>query len=124
LAKQVLDQRIGSIPHLSAKLGAWHAQRSAVPVRWRFSTKDARIKLRRLYPDFHVPAELAATARKTRLPPTAPSPISRSAPARKPTSSRRTRPSERARGGWAHKSPSRTWGSARERPLHSNEKRY
>jgi hypothetical protein len=51
LARQALDQRIDSLDGLCKILDAWgHGQRSLAPVRWRFSTKDARIKLRRLYP--------------------------------------------------------------------------
>jgi hypothetical protein len=59
LARQALDQRIASAQALRDILGAWHAQRRPTPVRWRFTTKDARIKLRRLYPE----VELAAAGR-------------------------------------------------------------
>ena len=51
LARQALDQRISSLDGLQTILRAWHAQRAPVSVRWRFTTADARIKLRRLYPD-------------------------------------------------------------------------
>ena len=51
LARQALDQRIDSLTRLRRILAAWHAQRSPTPVRWRFTTADARIKLHRLYPD-------------------------------------------------------------------------
>jgi hypothetical protein len=51
LARQALDQRIDSLDTLKATLVAWHAQRPSSTVRWRFTTADARIKLRRLYPD-------------------------------------------------------------------------
>jgi transposase len=51
LARQALDQRVDSLSRLHAILTAWHAQRTPVPVRWRFTTADARIKLLRLYPD-------------------------------------------------------------------------
>ncbi len=51
LARQALDQRIASLPRLRAVLAAWLAQRSDAPVRWRFTTADARIKLLHLYPD-------------------------------------------------------------------------
>jgi hypothetical protein len=59
LARQALDQRIASPDQLRAIIHAWHAARSPAPVRWRFTTVDARIKLRRLYPD----VELAAAGR-------------------------------------------------------------
>ena len=51
LARQALDQRIGSLQALRATLRAWNAQHAPTAVRWRFTTADARIKLRRLYPD-------------------------------------------------------------------------
>ena len=50
LARQCLDQRIGSLRRLRTLTTAWLAQRKRCPIRWRFTTKDARIKLRRLYP--------------------------------------------------------------------------
>jgi hypothetical protein len=50
LARQCLDQRIGSLAQLGRILGAWGRQRRGVPVRWQFTTAKARIKLRRLYP--------------------------------------------------------------------------
>jgi hypothetical protein len=52
LARQALDQRDrfdGRPPEQRSMLG--HAQRAPSPVRWRFTTTKARIKLRRLYPD-------------------------------------------------------------------------
>jgi len=51
LARQALDRRLSSLQALRSVLRAWHATRSDAPVRWRFTTHDARIKLRRLYPD-------------------------------------------------------------------------
>jgi hypothetical protein len=52
LARQCLHQRIGSLPQLKKALKNWENQRNAEPhsVSWRFTTEDARIKLRRLYP--------------------------------------------------------------------------
>lgn len=50
--KQCLKgQRFGSIGELKTALAAWEQQRNleALPVQWRFSTTDARIKLKRLY---------------------------------------------------------------------------
>jgi hypothetical protein len=50
LVRQFLDERIGSIDELEQLLAAWGRSRKGVPVRWQFTTADARIKLRRLYP--------------------------------------------------------------------------
>lgn len=52
LSRQCLDQRIGSIDALKALLDTWATTHNAKlhPIRWRFTTEDARIKLRRLYP--------------------------------------------------------------------------
>lgn len=52
LARQCLDRRIGSPEELRAELAAWQAERNAEGSRviWRFTTADARIKLRHLYP--------------------------------------------------------------------------
>ena len=55
LAKQCLAGRIPDPNTLSEKVAAWCATRNAKrgPVRWRFTTADARIKLARLYPTHH-----------------------------------------------------------------------
>jgi len=52
LSRQCLDRRIESPAELARLAGAWEAERNErqVEVRWRFTTADARIKLRRLYP--------------------------------------------------------------------------
>jgi hypothetical protein len=52
LARQCLDRRIGSFSALKAILVSWEARHNAEThcVTWRFTTDDARIKLRRLYP--------------------------------------------------------------------------
>lgn len=52
LARQCLDRRIGSPSELTAELAAWERDRNADGSRvvWRFTTDDARIKLRHLYP--------------------------------------------------------------------------
>jgi DDE superfamily endonuclease len=52
LARQCLDRRIGSVEELRSELGAWEDDRNAEGSRvvWRFTTADARIKLRHLYP--------------------------------------------------------------------------
>ncbi len=50
LSIQCLEQRIGSIAQLRSIIAAWRARRAGGKVVWRFTTADARIKLRRLYP--------------------------------------------------------------------------
>ncbi len=52
LARQCLDRRIGAAETLVCEVGAWEEARNeqAIGVHWRFTTADARIKLRRLYP--------------------------------------------------------------------------
>jgi transposase len=52
LSRQCLDRRIGSLAELAREVAAWQARRNANPVGidWRFTTADARIKLKRLYP--------------------------------------------------------------------------
>ena len=52
LARQCLDRRIPSQEVLERETGAWQDQRNrdAIQVDWRFTTEDARIKLKSLYP--------------------------------------------------------------------------
>jgi hypothetical protein len=52
LARQCLDRRIESVEALLRQLEPWEVERNdrAVGVNWRFTTADARIKLKRLYP--------------------------------------------------------------------------
>ena len=52
LSGQCLDRRIGSAARLGQVVGAWVRERNErkVGVNWRFTTADARVKLRRLYP--------------------------------------------------------------------------
>jgi hypothetical protein len=49
---QCLDQRIASIPIVRRKTAAWEKRRNAAKatVNWRFTTSQARTKLKRLYP--------------------------------------------------------------------------
>jgi len=55
LSRQCLERRIGSKATLIREVAAWEARRNAdpTPVTWRFTTRDARIKLKRLYPEIH-----------------------------------------------------------------------
>ena len=52
LSGQCLDRRVGSMARLRQVVEAWESERNEreVGVDWRFTTADARIKLRRLYP--------------------------------------------------------------------------
>ncbi len=52
LARQCLARRIPDIPTLKAHVAAWLQRRNKHHVKadWRFTTEDARIKLRNLYP--------------------------------------------------------------------------
>jgi hypothetical protein len=52
LARQCLDRRIESTDELWKELEPWEDERNErqVGVHWRFTTDDARIKLKRLYP--------------------------------------------------------------------------
>jgi hypothetical protein len=52
MQRQCLDRRIGSTTELADELAQWDDQRNkeACPVKWRMTTPDARITLRRLYP--------------------------------------------------------------------------
>ena len=52
LDRQCLDRRIADMDVLSSQVQAWQEcrNREAVSVNWRFSTEDARIKLKSLYP--------------------------------------------------------------------------
>ena len=52
LGRQCLDRRIADLEQLQHQAGAWETERNAKSVKanWRFTTANARIKLRRLYP--------------------------------------------------------------------------
>lgn len=52
LSRQCLDCRFPDAAALAAEVAAWANRRNAQKhtVNWRFTTKDARIKLKRLYP--------------------------------------------------------------------------
>jgi hypothetical protein len=53
LSEQCLDDRIPDENSLRRRIAAWEAPRNeqGATVHWRFSTPDARAKLKRLYPD-------------------------------------------------------------------------
>jgi len=50
LSRQCLDQRVSTITQLRSAINAWQSVQAATKVHWRFTTADARIRLRRLYP--------------------------------------------------------------------------
>ena len=52
LARQCLNRRIATLATLLREIRAWEKQRNEAKCKidWRFTTKDARIKLKRLYP--------------------------------------------------------------------------
>ena|ERR1700722_15101771 len=52
LSRQCLDRRIDDRATREREVSAWEEDRNerGVEVRWQFTTADARIKLRRLYP--------------------------------------------------------------------------
>lgn len=52
LARQCLDRRIPDLEALRREVEAWQRQRNAAVVKgdWQFTTADARVKLKKLYP--------------------------------------------------------------------------
>jgi transposase len=52
LARQCLRQRLASLEEVKKQVDAWQNERNQahVTINWRFTTEDARIKLKRLYP--------------------------------------------------------------------------
>ncbi len=52
LSRQCLDRRIGEAETLTREIQQWEEERNATraKIEWRFTTKDARLKLQRLYP--------------------------------------------------------------------------
>ena len=56
MARQCLSRRIDSMEQLKDEVAAWQMIRNTAEakVNWRFTTEDARIKLKRLYPSIEV----------------------------------------------------------------------
>jgi hypothetical protein len=56
MTKQCLRRRIPDQPKLVREVSAWESSRNTAHCRidWRFTTADARIKLKRLYPSIQV----------------------------------------------------------------------
>jgi hypothetical protein len=56
LARQCLNRRIDNVVALDREIRAWEKLRNEAEckIEWRFTTKDARIKLKRLYPSIQL----------------------------------------------------------------------
>jgi hypothetical protein len=54
LSRQCLERRMSSVEELESELQAWQRERNQLTskVIWKFSTEDARVKLKHLYPIF------------------------------------------------------------------------
>ena len=52
LARRCLDRRIPDLATLKGEVAAWEKKRNAavMKVDWQFTTADARVKLKKLYP--------------------------------------------------------------------------
>jgi hypothetical protein len=52
MVAQCLSRRIDNIETVRSEVAAWQARRDNLraKVNWQFTTKDARVKLKRLYP--------------------------------------------------------------------------
>ncbi|MEL6320041.1 MAG: transposase, partial [Cyanobacteria bacterium J06626_14] len=55
LSRQCLDRRIAEFEILQSEVAAWVATRNEQEtwIDWRFTTADARVKLKRLYPSIN-----------------------------------------------------------------------
>ena len=56
LSRQCLDRRIPDRPALVGEVSAWEGarNRASVRVNWQFTTADARVKLKQLYPQIEL----------------------------------------------------------------------
>ena len=54
LSRQCLDRRIPDQENLKSEMAAWEKRRneSGSKIEWQFTTQNARIKLKHLYPSF------------------------------------------------------------------------
>ena len=52
LIGQCLNRRMDSLDQVTAAVSAWQKRRdnAKAKIKWQFTTRDARVKLRRLYP--------------------------------------------------------------------------
>ena len=53
MSEECLDRRIGSFEELKTAMKAWNDEYdlTPTPINWQFTLNDARVKLRRLYPN-------------------------------------------------------------------------
>ena len=67
---QCLDRRIPDFPTLTSEVAAWQSARNAAQVKvdWQFTTADARVKLKRLYPILEPVKTSGRTTRCVHLP--------------------------------------------------------
>lgn len=70
LARQCLSRRIATQEDLALEILAWQEQRNseATTINWRFTTDDARIKLKRLYPSLEKKKLSSSTTSVAKLP--------------------------------------------------------
>jgi len=56
LSRQCINRRFDNVPQMDRQIDAWQRERNQkkLGANWRFTTSDARIKLKNLYP---VPAK-------------------------------------------------------------------
>jgi hypothetical protein len=56
LARQCLDRRLESKALVAQQVATWEKERNqaCTSIDWRFTTQDARVKLKRLYPSYQV----------------------------------------------------------------------
>ncbi|SFL32009.1 hypothetical protein SAMN04244574_03945 [Azotobacter beijerinckii] len=56
LVGQCLDRRIDCLELMCKEVAAWQQRRNHLDakINWQFTTQDARVKLRRLYPQIEV----------------------------------------------------------------------
>ena len=50
LSRQCLDRCIPEQEILNMEIAAWQEKKCYRPMTWRFTTEDARVKLKKLYP--------------------------------------------------------------------------
>ena len=52
LARQCLNRRVPDLDTLNSEVNAWCTRQNSIhaPINWQFTTEDARVKLRKLYP--------------------------------------------------------------------------
>ena len=64
-----MNRRIETAEELATEVNAWQKDRNVMAknVNWQFKTSDARIKLRRLYPEFARVDSKAGEATKSKF---------------------------------------------------------